>query len=264
MRHFFVARIRYPSPGGDEPIWGLLFYIKPCLTGTEDADLYNFAVRFPSFPHDATADQAFSDAQFESYRRLGLLSGEDLCHRILKAPDQLWQVKKFRLSILQAALGDIPMTEEESFIDGLLEAALSADEDTAKIARIELAEMGDAAAPVTRRLLEIFLAGAKPVRRIVCEMLLNYEAEGVAALGDILHDRRTDEAIAVAAAKILTDYLGESDQAELAASLLRKAGADHASKKVKAVVNRSLRPKPATRQPGVQRRRRRPSEKAPN
>src|SRR5262245_33978691 len=50
---------------------GVLVYLKSSLTGDEDSDLLNFADVQPTFPHDSTADQFFSESQFESYRRLG-------------------------------------------------------------------------------------------------------------------------------------------------------------------------------------------------
>ncbi len=50
---------------------GVLIYIKPAFYGTEPADVYNYAKANPAFPHESTADQMYSEAQFESYRALG-------------------------------------------------------------------------------------------------------------------------------------------------------------------------------------------------
>jgi hypothetical protein len=47
-------------------------YVKPSLTGDEPADVLHYAVAHPDFPHQTTADQFFSESQFESYRALGL------------------------------------------------------------------------------------------------------------------------------------------------------------------------------------------------
>lgn len=78
-RHFFVARFRYPATAGSsERREGLLVYLKPCLTGDEDATIRNFAANNELFPHEPTTDQAFSFAQFEAYRLLGRHTGEDL------------------------------------------------------------------------------------------------------------------------------------------------------------------------------------------
>ncbi len=56
-----------------------MIYIKPCLTGDEGLQLCNYAFRHSEFPHESTLDQAFDEAQFEAYRRLGFHSGVDLC-----------------------------------------------------------------------------------------------------------------------------------------------------------------------------------------
>lgn len=86
-RHFFVAKILYPECGPadshgncEHPEFeGRLIYIKPCLTGDEGLQLCNYAFRHNEFPHESTLDQAFDEAQFEAYRRLGFHSGIDLC-----------------------------------------------------------------------------------------------------------------------------------------------------------------------------------------
>ncbi|MCG6154183.1 patatin-like phospholipase family protein [Rubinisphaera margarita] len=87
-RHFFFARIRYPEPDttsddlGSSAVPGgreaLLVYFKPCLTGDEDLTIREFALRNYLFPHDPLSDQAFSFAQFDAYRQLGLHTAIDL------------------------------------------------------------------------------------------------------------------------------------------------------------------------------------------
>ena len=54
---------------GETP--GTIIYLKPALTGDEPTDVRHYAAEHPEFPHQSTADQAFDEAQFESYRRLG-------------------------------------------------------------------------------------------------------------------------------------------------------------------------------------------------
>ena len=49
-------------------------YVKACLRGDEPADVAGYADLHPSFPHESTGDQWFSESQFESYRRLGEVS----------------------------------------------------------------------------------------------------------------------------------------------------------------------------------------------
>ena len=50
---------------------GTLIYIKPALIGNEPRDIYNYSRQSETFPHETTADQWFSESQFESYRALG-------------------------------------------------------------------------------------------------------------------------------------------------------------------------------------------------
>jgi len=79
--YFAVARIRYScvdylkKPGdlaarADE-VDGWLLYVKPSLNGTEPADVFHYAKIHPTFPHESTGNQLYSEAQFESYRALG-------------------------------------------------------------------------------------------------------------------------------------------------------------------------------------------------
>ena len=70
-----VATIRYSEVDGTSPEQdGDLIYIKPTLRGRGfelPYDVYSYACRNKDFPHQSTADQWFSESQFESYRALG-------------------------------------------------------------------------------------------------------------------------------------------------------------------------------------------------
>jgi hypothetical protein len=46
--------------------------LKPTLLATTSADVATYRVQHPVFPQEPTADQFFDEAQWESYRRLGL------------------------------------------------------------------------------------------------------------------------------------------------------------------------------------------------
>ena len=50
---------------------GYLIYIKSSLTSDEDVGIAQYHSAHPEFPHESTADQFFSEDQFEAYRRLG-------------------------------------------------------------------------------------------------------------------------------------------------------------------------------------------------
>ena len=50
---------------------GELLFIKPMLNGSEPPDIRAYAASHQTFPHEATSNQFFNEAQFESYRHLG-------------------------------------------------------------------------------------------------------------------------------------------------------------------------------------------------
>jgi len=67
---FVTGRIHYhQADGGSQE--GVLLYLKPALSGGENADIFNYSRLHPSFPHESTADQWFDESQFDSYRSLG-------------------------------------------------------------------------------------------------------------------------------------------------------------------------------------------------
>ncbi|CAN5774042.1 hypothetical protein BH23GEM11_BH23GEM11_16020 [soil metagenome] len=69
------GRARQPMVAGDivypDGDVATLLYFKPSLTGNEPADIAQYAGRNAKFPHEATGDQFYDDAQWEAYRRLG-------------------------------------------------------------------------------------------------------------------------------------------------------------------------------------------------
>ena len=50
---------------------GTLIYIKPCYYGIEGAAIRSYAMAHLDFPHQSTANQWFTESQFEAYRSLG-------------------------------------------------------------------------------------------------------------------------------------------------------------------------------------------------
>ena len=66
-----VGEIRYRDVDGPNASDGILIYLKPALHKREPADVYNHSRSNRHFPHEPTANQWFSEAQFESYRKLG-------------------------------------------------------------------------------------------------------------------------------------------------------------------------------------------------
>ncbi|MEB0101521.1 hypothetical protein QN386_09330, partial [Pseudomonas sp. CCI3.2] len=53
-----------------------ILVLKPRVIVGVSADVSNYAVQNPKFPNESTADQFFNEAQFESYRQLGLTIGQ--------------------------------------------------------------------------------------------------------------------------------------------------------------------------------------------
>ena len=64
--HCAVGKINYAS--GRQ---GYLIYLKASVTGDEDIGVEQYRAGNPTFPHETTLDQFFSEDQFEAYRRLG-------------------------------------------------------------------------------------------------------------------------------------------------------------------------------------------------
>ncbi len=87
--HCAIADILY-SESDDGAKDGVLIYIKPSLTSDEPADVLNYKSQYSDFPHQSTADQWFTESQFESYRALGEHIIETVFHGLSKgAPHDL-------------------------------------------------------------------------------------------------------------------------------------------------------------------------------
>jgi hypothetical protein len=86
-----VGKIRYSEvDGGGPENDGTLIYIKPAICGGEPADVFNYAQQSKLFPHESTADQFFSESQFESYRMLGLHSVQQISEGFTAATLEEW------------------------------------------------------------------------------------------------------------------------------------------------------------------------------
>jgi hypothetical protein len=69
-----LGTIHYRAADGANCKDGAILYIKPAVHGTdnEGAGVRSHAAAHETFPHETTADQWFTEGQFESYRSLGL------------------------------------------------------------------------------------------------------------------------------------------------------------------------------------------------
>lgn len=70
-----IGKIRY----SDDRI-GTLLYIKSSRRAGAPSDVSQYARKHAAFPHESTADQFFSESQFESYRRLGRFLADEVVH----------------------------------------------------------------------------------------------------------------------------------------------------------------------------------------
>jgi hypothetical protein len=119
-RYVTTARIRYSSiddapteivNGVERPkeIDGWLVYIKPGLYEGDyfPKDVYNYATESLDFPHESTADQFFSESQFESYRALGRHAFNEICGNYRKGKDTFAAtyptVKAFKNAVMEHA-----------------------------------------------------------------------------------------------------------------------------------------------------------------
>jgi hypothetical protein len=85
LKHAALARIDYGSDVAAADRYGWLLYIKPSVVANDlPADLAQYQIANPDFPHQSTADQFFDEAQWESYRKLGEVTA---CHLFRNSGD---------------------------------------------------------------------------------------------------------------------------------------------------------------------------------
>jgi patatin-like phospholipase len=95
--HCALGKIYYPQKDGDkeDDNIGVLLYIKSSLTGDENDYIVDYKRRNPSFPHETTIDQLFTEEQFEAYRALGfhaVNSAFECADKVSMNPDTVvWQ-----------------------------------------------------------------------------------------------------------------------------------------------------------------------------
>jgi hypothetical protein len=65
----------YMDEADGTPVEGTLVYARNVMTADAPWDVKAHHERDPGFPHDATADQLYTDQKFESYRALGFCAG---------------------------------------------------------------------------------------------------------------------------------------------------------------------------------------------
>jgi len=83
-----IGEIDYPAADGSNAAdLGVILYIKAGYHGVEDAGICAYAIANPTFPHQSTIDQWFSESQFESYRSLGFEITDGILNDVLDRYD---------------------------------------------------------------------------------------------------------------------------------------------------------------------------------
>jgi hypothetical protein len=81
-KHFVTGAIRYSDVHAkmlglsEHERDGILIVVKPNRTPGASVDVLQYGYANDDFPQQSTADQWYDEQQFESYRRLGAISGE--------------------------------------------------------------------------------------------------------------------------------------------------------------------------------------------
>jgi hypothetical protein len=87
---------------------GVIVYVKAGYHGTESAGIRSYALANFDFPHQSTANQWFTESQFESYRSLGFEIMDGL---LTKALQNESYARSPALDKLGAALGGLPESD---------------------------------------------------------------------------------------------------------------------------------------------------------
>jgi hypothetical protein len=140
--HCAIGKIRYDEVD-EEALPGTLVYLKASLTGDEPADVLHYAASHPTFPHETTANQFYTESQFESYRMLGQHIVEAVFERAVAdagAPKdgegKAWCQKLFGAVVRRWF--DLPPEYEASFVESTrgfmdVQAAFRADKRLSRL-----------------------------------------------------------------------------------------------------------------------------------
>jgi hypothetical protein len=104
--HYVVGSIVFSEPHARSLRWGealapaqrsgIIVWVKPSRRPNDPADVIQYGLDNAVFPQQSTGDQWYTEAQFESYRRLGFRSAEDALEGVPAFGDQArvdaWQV----------------------------------------------------------------------------------------------------------------------------------------------------------------------------
>jgi hypothetical protein len=94
----------HTSPSAWSREKGVLIYIKASLSGDENDYVMTYKAHNPAFPHETTAEQLFSEEQFEAYRALG----EHIALRFVDGRDLVAAYQEDREDLLAIIRETIP------------------------------------------------------------------------------------------------------------------------------------------------------------
>jgi hypothetical protein len=103
--YYAMAVIDYASADGHQAEPGILLYVKPSYHNcNESAGVKAYANSHPTFPHETTTNQWFSESQFESYRALGFGIMDQILEDAQGCGTELADLKQVLTRLAAAAL----------------------------------------------------------------------------------------------------------------------------------------------------------------
>lgn len=114
-----VGTIHYPAVDGKNAVEGEFLYIKPVVYDDKaPQDVLTYSKKSAEFPHESTADQWFSESQFESYRRLGSYAIEQICAAAGKPVDSVCELieaaRRYLSAVEEKAAVTVSSPEQEN------------------------------------------------------------------------------------------------------------------------------------------------------
>ena len=146
-------------PDGAEAENGYILYIKPGYHGNESAGIVAYATANATFPHETTADQFFSESQFESYRTLGFEIMDGVLKEAAENVDTIADAKTLTPALSQGRLCDLIRALEAKV---LKDAEFARKPPPTRLASVVGALDDDVIAELRTALQRTAAAGTKP------------------------------------------------------------------------------------------------------
>jgi hypothetical protein len=259
---FICGRIKYcrPTDGPRRPAGAWLVYVKPSLSGREGLRIENYRARNAAFPHDPTTDQAFDRTQFEAYRELGYLTGQELARHLLSAgvaPEQqaaeLWQRESFDPGWLAQRLikgapaepGGMPTpdkrleeAEVRRRVRGLLEDVDRGGDPRTALKKFK--KLGPKAAAAMEEIVSAIVAEHPLDTALKAMIEEDWAGQGTEQLAAVVTGREVSSAVALAALEFLRDRLVDGRPPEAVIERLLTAAQPDSSLRLRAALRAVL------------------------